>query len=120
MGSFVSQFPQWMIVQLGEDLNWWIQATNEEQNPGGLIHGVLDPRQVAHLTQLLDTYRPYGFQPDQLAEAFQVYVAESELDENQLRLVSTDESIPTNSYRWRRCLRFVFRTDRAGPYPPAQ
>ncbi len=85
--------PQWITVRLGDDLNWWVESTSDGPTAGDLVHGVLDPRQVAHLTQALDVYRPYGFRPEQFAEAFQVYLPESELEENQLRLVSANDTI---------------------------
>jgi len=54
---------------------------------------VLGPRQVAHLTQVLDAYRAFGYRPQQLALVFLMYRIDAEIAEGQLRLAVTGESI---------------------------
>ncbi len=77
--------PRELTVRLRDDLNWWTDETSPR--------GVLDPRQVAHLVDALDAYEPYGLTREQFNDAFQVYAAESELADDQLRLVAVDEPI---------------------------
>ena len=74
-----------ITVRLGEDSNWWLEDAPDR--------GILDPRQAAHLVATVDGYRRYGFRPQLLADAFRLYVLESEISENLLRLTSTDASI---------------------------
>jgi hypothetical protein len=54
--------PQRITVRLGDDFNWWIDSTDEDE-PTPHARGVLDPRQVAHIVETLDEYRPYGYRP---------------------------------------------------------
>jgi hypothetical protein len=83
--------PQRITVRLGEDLNWWIESADDDQTAS--LRGVLDPRQVSHLVQVLDSYRAYGYRPQQLAAAFFIYHIDAEIAEDQLRLTATGESI---------------------------
>lgn len=50
------------------------------------IRGLLDPRQIAYLAEALDEYQPYGFRPQLLNDAFQLFELESEVDDDRLRL----------------------------------
>ena len=80
---------QWIDVRLGEDFNWWLQHTSAETGEDLAPCGVLDPRQVAHLAQVLEEYQPHGLRREQLQAAFQMFEAESELAEGRLRLVAS-------------------------------
>jgi hypothetical protein len=82
--------PERITIRLGDDLNWWVDST-DEATPTPHNRGVLDPRQVAHLAQTLDEYGRYGYRPDQLADAFQAYRIDVEISEGVLRLAATDD-----------------------------
>ncbi len=84
---------RWITVRLGEDFNWWLQDTSAELSADTHSRGVLDPRQVAHLIEALDEYRPYGFRSQLLTEAFQLFTLESEISEGVLRLAATDADL---------------------------
>jgi len=84
---------RWITVRLGDDFNWWPRDTSAELSAGASARGVLDPRQVAHLVEALDKYRPYGFSPKLLADAFQLFELESEVSEGVLRLAATGTSV---------------------------
>jgi len=84
---------RWITVRLGDDFNWWLQDTSAELTADTRGRGILDPRQVAHLIEALDEYRPYGLRPKSLAEAFQLFELESEISEGVLRLAATDASV---------------------------
>jgi len=84
---------RWITVRLGDDFNWWLQDTSAELSAGASARGVLDPRQTAHLVEALDKYRPYGFRPKLLADAFQLFELESEVSEGVLRLAATGTSV---------------------------
>jgi hypothetical protein len=85
--------PRWIVVRLGEDSNWWLDQMSAAFQPGGERRGVLDPRQISHLLEMLGEYRPYGLRKQQLADAFQLFTFESEIAEGCLRLTAADESI---------------------------
>ncbi|MGD0649661.1 MAG: hypothetical protein ABSA97_00715 [Verrucomicrobiia bacterium] len=85
--------PRRIVVRLGEDFNWWLDQTSEGFQSGGERRGVLDPRQISHLLETLDEYRPYGLREQQFADAFQLFTFESEIAESCLRLAPTDDSI---------------------------
>ena len=76
------EIPATLVVRLGEDYNFWIEASSEDRR----LRGVLDPRQVNHLQEALDTYEPHGLNRELFDAAFVFYTVESELDEGQLRL----------------------------------
>jgi len=85
--------PRWIVVRLGEDFNWWLDQTSEELQSGGECCGVLDPRQISHLQETMDQYRAYGLGKQELAGAFQLFMVESEIAEDRLRLARTDDNI---------------------------
>jgi hypothetical protein len=50
------------------------------------MRGLLDPRQIAHVTETLNEYQPYGFRRDLLDDAFQYFQVEAEIDDERMRL----------------------------------
>ena len=52
----------WSIVRLGDDHNWWVAETSDpvRWDVDGL--SIIDPRQLAHLIELVDALRDYGFE----------------------------------------------------------
>lgn len=97
MPSLQPARPEWIIVRLEDDLHWWMKEGSQDLPSVTAERGLLDPRQVAHLTQVLDAYRGYGFRPQLLAEAFQAYAVEAELADGRARLRRVDESIYNTS-----------------------
>jgi hypothetical protein len=85
--------PRWITVRLGDDLNWWLDQTSETSQPCGGHRGILDPRQISQLIEVLHEYRRYGFHPQQFADAFQIFAVETETAQDRLRLAPTDEDI---------------------------
>jgi hypothetical protein len=85
--------PQWIVVQLGDDMNWWLVESSTDIYWGEVGRGILDPRQVAHVAEALEDYQTYGFRRALLNAAFQFFELESELDDDRLRLapVAQDE-----------------------------
>jgi hypothetical protein len=83
----------WCIVRLGEDHNWWV---NEVSDPvrwdvDGL--SIIDPRQVAHLVELIEPLRDYGFDQDVMEAAFIPFRIEKDLGEGRVRLKRVKDSI---------------------------
>lgn len=85
--------PRWITVRLGEDFNWWLHDTSDERPAQTHVAGILDPRQVAHLIEALDSYLGHGLSRRQVAAAFQSFRMESELEEGVLRLAATKASL---------------------------
>jgi len=82
--------PPWIIVRLGDDENWWLEETAADIYWGEGVRGLLDPRQVAYLAETLNEYQAYGFRPQLLDAAFQLFELESEVDDDRLRLASVN------------------------------
>lgn len=80
------QPPAWLIVQLQDDLNWWVTETAEEPSGSIAPYGVLDPRQLAHVVEVLADYARDGLPESELLSAFHLYTIERELSDGRLRL----------------------------------
>jgi len=55
------------------------------------MRGLLDPRQIAYVAEMLDEYQPYGFRRYLLDEAFQFFQLKSEIDDERVRLAPVDQ-----------------------------
>lgn len=86
--TFIStmEIPEKIVVRLGEDYNWWVEQTSEDSR----LRGLIDPRQVAHLREALDMYRPFGLSHEQFDAAFVLYTLDAELEEGLVRLSRGD------------------------------
>ena len=83
--------PKWIAVRLGHDMNWWLDETSADIYWGERGRGLLDPRQVAYLAEMLGEDQPPGFRRRLLDAAFQLFQLESEVDEDRLRLAPVDQ-----------------------------
>jgi hypothetical protein len=83
----------WCIVRLGEDHNWWVEEVSDSVrwDVDGL--SVVDPRQVAHIAELVDPLRDYGFNQDVLNLAFIPFRIEKDLGAGRVRLKRVKESV---------------------------
>ncbi|HVW20814.1 MAG TPA: hypothetical protein VHC86_06330 [Opitutaceae bacterium] len=83
---------EWCVVRLGEDQNWWVAETSDpvRWDVDGL--SIIDPRQVAHLVELVDALRDYGFEQDLFEGAFIPFRIERDLGNGKVRLKRTKES----------------------------
>ncbi|MGF1452497.1 MAG: hypothetical protein ACFB21_10545 [Opitutales bacterium] len=84
---------EWCIVRLGEDYNWWVQEISDEVHWDVEGLSIIDPRQLAHLVDLIEPLREYDFRNELLENAFYTFKIASKLDGNQLKLARTNESI---------------------------
>jgi len=84
---------EWCIVRLGEDFNWWVAEVSDSVrwDVDGL--SIIDPRQVAHILDLLDPLREYGFQSDIFDAAFIPFAIKEPLPDNKVRLMRVSESL---------------------------
>ena len=69
-----------LTVRLGKDLNWWIEKATGKI-PWDLDEGIgiIDPRQMSHLLDMLDELREYGFRSDIIESTFFKYSIVKEL-----------------------------------------
>ena len=83
----------WCIVRLGEDHNWWVSETSDpvRWDVDGL--SIIDPRKVAHLIELVDALRDYGFQQDLFEAAFIPFRIDKDLGSGKVRLKRVKEAI---------------------------
>jgi hypothetical protein len=83
----------WCIVRLGDDHNWWVAETSDpvRWDVDGL--SIVDPRQLAHLIELVDPLRDYGFDQDVFEAAFIRFRIDKDLGSGKVRLRRVKESI---------------------------
>ena len=83
----------WCIVRLGDDHNWWVGEVSDpvRWDVDGL--SIIDPRQVAHLIELVEPLRDYGFDQDVFESAFILFRIEKDLGGGKVRLKRVKESL---------------------------
>jgi hypothetical protein len=83
----------WCIVRLGEDHNWWVDEVSDpvRWDVDGL--SIVDPRQVSHLSELVEALRDYGFDQDVIDLAFISFRIEKDLGKGRVRLRRVKESV---------------------------
>jgi hypothetical protein len=83
----------WCIVRLGDDHNWWVAETSDpvRWDVDGL--SIVDPRQLAHLIELVDPLRDYGFDQDLFEAAFIPFRIDKDLGNGKVRLKRMKESL---------------------------
>ena len=92
------QNPQlnWCIVRFGEDANWWVTETSDPVHWDTDSLSILDPRQMAHIVELCEPLREYGFDLDLLDQAFYTFRVEKEEKPGHIRLVRLRDSVLTS------------------------
>ena len=83
----------WCVVRLGDDHNWWVAETSDpvRWDVDGL--SIIDPRQLAHLIELVDPLRDYGFDQDVFEAAFIPFRIDKDLGAGKVRLTRMKESL---------------------------
>lgn len=83
----------WCIVRFGDDHNWWVAETSDpvRWDVDGL--SIVDPRQLAHLIELVDPVRDYGFDQDVFESAFIRFRIDKDLGEGKVRLKRVKDSL---------------------------
>ncbi len=83
----------WCVVRLGEDHNWWVHEVSDpvRWDVDGL--SIIDPRQVAHMIDLVEPLRDYGFDQDVFDAAFMPFRIEKDLGDGRVRLKRVKDSI---------------------------
>lgn len=83
----------WCIVRLGEDYNWWVHEVSDDIHWDADGIGILDPKQVERMVDLLVQMKPYGLREDIVEAAFLKYSIDKELPKNMVRLASCREDL---------------------------
>jgi len=83
----------WCTVRLGDDHNWWVAEVSDpvRWDVDGL--SIVDPRQVAHLIELVEPLRDYGFSQETLESAFIAFRIEKDLGSGKIRLKRVKDSL---------------------------
>lgn len=84
---------EWCIVRLGEDYNWWVDEISDSihWDVDGL--GIIDPRQVNHIVDLIEPLRDYGFETSIFESAFFSFAILDKASEGRVRLKRSFQSI---------------------------
>jgi hypothetical protein len=84
---------EWCIVRLGDDHNWWVEEVSDpvRWDVDGL--SIIDPRQVQHIVELVDSLRDYGFDQDLVERAFFPFRIERDLGAGRVRLARVKDSL---------------------------
>jgi len=83
---------EWCIVRLGEDHNWWVEEVSDPVRWDVDSLSIIDPRQVAHLIDLVESLRDHGFNQDIFEPAFISFRIEKDLGQGRVRLKRVKES----------------------------
>lgn len=85
---------KWLIVRLGQDLNWWVEETSDPIN-WDTIDGlsILDPRQIAYVIDASDQLIQYGLQPTILNDAFYKFHIVNDLGQGRIKLERVKDSL---------------------------
>ncbi|HSY52957.1 MAG TPA: hypothetical protein VK785_00840 [Opitutaceae bacterium] len=83
---------EWCIVRLGEDHNWWVQEVSDPVRWDVDSLSIIDPRQVAHLIDLVESLRDHGFNQDIFEAAFISFRIEKDLGHGRVRLKRVKEA----------------------------
>jgi hypothetical protein len=83
----------WAVVRLGDDHNWWVAETSDpvRWDVDGL--SIVDPRQLQHLIELVDSLRDYGFDQDIFEGAFILFRIDKDLGSGKVRVKRVKESL---------------------------
>ena len=87
---------EWCHVRFGEDSNWWVYeiSDNIHWDVDGL--SILDPNQVAHIVELLESLTEYGLKNELFENAFFTFVIGKDLNDNCLEISRVHDSILDN------------------------
>lgn len=91
--SQISKKIEWCKVRLGDDSNWWVTEVSDpiHWDVDGL--GIIDPRQMSYILEQCDALREYGLDADLVDEAFYTMAIDAEAEEDQVRLLRTQDSL---------------------------
>ena len=74
-------------------MNWWVHELSDSVHWDVDGLGIIDPRQIGHIIDLLDALADYGLQSDIVDAAFYKFKIEDVMEGNQVMLRRTRESL---------------------------
>ena len=83
----------WCKARLGEDMNWWIKEISDPVHWDVDALGVIDPRQFAHILELIEPLSDYGLQTDIVEEAFYSFGIDEVEEDKTILLKRIKDSI---------------------------
>jgi hypothetical protein len=83
---------KWCVVRLDDDYNWWVHEVSDNTFYDTEL-GILDPKQVEHMTDLLSQLKQYGLDDEIVSNAFIPYVIDKEMPKEMFRLRETKDNI---------------------------
>lgn len=85
---------KWLIVRLGQDMNWWVEETSDPIN-WDTVDGlsILDPRQVAYVIDASDQLIEYGLHPTVINDAFYKFHIVEDLGKGRIKLERVKDSL---------------------------
>lgn len=85
---------KWLIVRLGQDMNWWVEETSDPIN-WDTVDGlsILDPRQIAYVIDASDQLIEYGLQPTAINDAFYKFHIVQDLGKGRIKLERVKDSL---------------------------
>lgn len=83
----------WCKVRLGKDLNWWVSETSDKVNWDIDGLSVIDPRQAAHMLEILDGLKEYGLDETIVEKAFIPFSIDKKTSKNEVKLLRSDDSV---------------------------
>ncbi|PWU06235.1 MAG: hypothetical protein C5B43_02090, partial [Verrucomicrobia bacterium] len=85
---------KWVIVRLGQDMNWWVEETSDPIN-WDTVDGlsILDPRQIAYVIDSADQLVDYGFPLNLINDAFYKFHIVSDLGKGRIKLERVKDSL---------------------------
>lgn len=84
---------EWCIVRLGEDMNWWVDEISDDVHWDVDGLSIIDPRQLAHIIELIEPLHDYGFEPDLLESAFYAFRINKDLGNGRVKVARANESL---------------------------
>ena len=84
---------KWCVIELGEDTQWWVTEISDDTHWDVDGLGIIDPKQIAHIIDVCEPLREYGFDPEIIDQAFFAFVIEKETKGGGVRLARTRESL---------------------------
>ncbi len=84
---------EWCVVELGEDLNWWVKDISDTAHWDVDGLSIIDPRQLAHILDLADPLRDYGLEPELFEDAFFAFKVDKEVGNGKVRLIRCTDSL---------------------------
>lgn len=93
MAKAKNNYLQWCLVKLGKDMNWWVEEVSDSIHweTDGL--SIIDPRQLQHILEQLETLKEYGLRDSIIEAAFVPFSINEELKGGKIKLVKYPSSL---------------------------